>query len=112
MIGVDVIKISRISKMKNLDQFVQRVLSENEIGNYQSLHGDSRRIEWLAGRFAAKEAVIKALPLEDVPLKAIEIQTINNKNFTIVQHYRLDVSISHEEDIAIAVAIISTQYSM
>lgn len=97
--------------MKNLDQFVQRVLSESEIGNYQSLDGESRRIEWLAGRFAAKEAVIKALPLEDVTLKTIEIQTINKKNFTIVQNYRLDVSISHEEDIAIAVAIISAHDS-
>lgn len=97
--------------MKNLDQFVKRVLSESEIGNYQSLHGESRRIEWLAGRFAAKEAVIKALPLEDVTLKTIEIQKINKKNFAIVQNYRLDVSISHEEDIAIAVAIISAHDS-
>lgn len=111
MIGVDIIKISRISTMNNLDQFVNRVLSKNEISNYQSLHADSRKAEWLAGRFAAKEAIIKALPLENIALKDIEIQTTNNKNFAVVQNYHLDVSISHEEDVAIAVAIISSHYS-
>ncbi len=111
MIGVDIIKISRISSMRNLDQFVHRVLSENEINSYQTMHADSRKIEWLAGRFAAKEAIIKALPLENITLKDIEIQTKNNKSFAVVQNYHLDVSISHEEDVAVAVAIISSHDS-
>ena len=59
-IGLDIVDISRIKKDVDRfgDRFVKRILGEKEITTFDT------RIDkevFLAGRFAAKEAVIKAL---------------------------------------------------
>ncbi|MDQ3958765.1 MAG: holo-ACP synthase [Pseudomonadota bacterium] len=59
-VGVDIVEIARIHK--GLDRFglrlVQRILSENE---YREFHSMQKLPQWLATRFAAKEAFAKAL---------------------------------------------------
>lgn len=60
-IGIDMIEIDRIKEALNRNsRFAQRVLSdpEYEIYKCQSAH---RQAEFVAGRFAAKEAFSKAL---------------------------------------------------
>ena len=59
--GVDIVSIDRIEKAlgRSGDAFFSRVCSEEEIAIAPKL--TTRRIEFLAGRFAAKEAVSKAL---------------------------------------------------
>lgn len=62
-IGVDVVDLVRIKKItKNKPiAFVKRILAEPEIEKWQALTSELRRCEYLAGRFAAKEAAAKAL---------------------------------------------------
>jgi len=58
--GIDLVEISRISAM--LDEHGQRFLDRCFTPAEQSYKADSRRrIEHLAARFAAKEAVLKAI---------------------------------------------------
>ena len=64
--GVDLLEIKRIHAAveKHGERFVARILSPEEQAYFSSkLHGasDARKIEWLAGRYAAKEAILKAL---------------------------------------------------
>ncbi|MCH2135699.1 MAG: holo-ACP synthase [Phycisphaerales bacterium] len=59
--GVDLVEVSRIESMleKHGDQFLQRVYTPVE--RRDSDAGGARRAEHYAARFAAKEAVFKAL---------------------------------------------------
>lgn len=58
--GIDLVEVSRIAAMldRHGERFLQRVFTSAE-----AAHGETsrRRAEHLAGRFAAKEAVLKAL---------------------------------------------------
>lgn len=108
MIGVDIVNIQRISKMKQKDAFVQRVLTPDEQLTYKSLGDLKRKDQWLAGRFAAKEAIIKALPQDVSSYQDINITQVNKKLVCDVQNVLVHVTISHEDDYAVAFAMIAT----
>ena len=59
-IGTDIIEIKRIADAleRQGDKFVQRILTKSEIAEYR---GRGNSVAFLAKRFAAKEAVAKAL---------------------------------------------------
>ncbi|MFJ7953307.1 holo-ACP synthase [Lysinibacillus sp. NPDC096418] len=60
-IGLDIIEIERVANaMARTDKFKDRILSEREIALFTT-YSTSRKVEFLAGRFAAKEAFSKAL---------------------------------------------------
>lgn len=60
-IGLDVIEKDRIkSLLEQQPRFISRVLTNSEQLEFQQV-GTKRKVEWLAGRFAAKEAFAKAL---------------------------------------------------
>ncbi len=114
-IGIDIVEIERIAAdIKRFgDRFIRRVLSEREFEQYNSR---SDKQFFLAGRFAAKEAVIKALGyfLTDRPsLNSLVI--VNDKMgqpklilpddlAKILHGVNCLISISHEKKYATAVA--------
>ncbi|KGR82277.1 MULTISPECIES: holo-ACP synthase [Lysinibacillus] len=60
-IGLDIVEIDRIAKaLKRTDKFKDRILTINEKKIFDG-YSETRKIEFLAGRFAAKEAFSKAL---------------------------------------------------
>jgi len=60
-IGLDLVELERIKKaMQRSRKFVERILTEREIALFDQLSA-SRQLEFLAGRFAAKEAYSKAV---------------------------------------------------
>ncbi|NLY80754.1 MAG: holo-ACP synthase, partial [Lysinibacillus sp.] len=59
-IGLDIVEMERIKKaMTRTEKFQQRILSERELNKFHQL-SEHRKCEFLAGRFAAKEAFSKA----------------------------------------------------
>lgn len=59
-IGLDLVEMIRIEKaMNRTERFQQRILSARELAIFETLSG-TRKVEFLAGRFAAKEAYSKA----------------------------------------------------
>jgi holo-[acyl-carrier protein] synthase len=58
-IGTDIVKISRIEKMKSQDNFADKILSETELNIFNDLN-ESKKNTFLAKQFAAKEAISKA----------------------------------------------------
>lgn len=59
-IGLDLVELERIEKaMKRTEKFQQRILTERELAIFHTLTVP-RKVEFLAGRFAAKEAYAKA----------------------------------------------------
>lgn len=60
-IGLDLVELERIQRLdERSDAFRLRILTPHERLKYESLQS-RRRLEFLAGRFAAKEAFSKAL---------------------------------------------------
>jgi holo-[acyl-carrier protein] synthase len=109
-IGTDIIEISRIEKAIGRwgNRFLRRVYTPHEIKLYQN-HPAS-----LATRFAAKEAVMKALdtPNRGIGFRDIEILATANlygpaKKLAVKMGItNLDISLSHSRENAVAVAII------
>lgn len=61
--GLDFVEIEQIRKIseRNLNGFIQHVLTPEEREDFFRLENRRRKIEWLAGRFVAKEAASKAV---------------------------------------------------
>lgn len=60
-IGLDLVELDRIEKMLGRSaKFAQRILTERELIIFDEL-SPARKVEFLAGRFAAKEAYSKAI---------------------------------------------------
>ncbi|KAA0948422.1 holo-[acyl-carrier-protein] synthase [Sporosarcina sp. ANT_H38] len=59
-IGLDIVELDRIAKLDaRSSKFRMRILTKEELEIYES-HTANRRTEFLAGRFAGKEAFSKA----------------------------------------------------
>ena len=99
-VGCDIVEIQRF--IKNQEQIANRILSEQELIQYFNIP-EKRRLEYLAGRFAAKEAIFKSLPKE-YPFNTLVIEEKNKKLFCKVEAYFIYLSISHEKEYAIAYA--------
>lgn len=98
--GIDLQEIAAIEKaMHKQPRFASRVLTELELSRFQSLKG-RRQVEYLAGRWAAKEALVKAMGTGIGPVKLTDIEIVNDeKGAPLVSlsptPYRVWLSISH-----------------
>ena len=104
-VGIDIVELNRLDKPRA--GFVNHVLSKEEIEIYNS-YNEIRKKEFLGGRFAAKEAIIKCLSQIEIP-NMNEIVILNNKSGKPIAKYKdynLKISISHEKEYAIAIAIL------
>ena len=113
--GVDLLEISRLRDAITThgERFLQRIFTERE------LEANAQKVESLAGRFAAKEAVAKALGcgIGDVAWKEIEILRAKSGAPQLVLHGAAEkmarekglkewsVSLSHSQSHAIAMAV-------
>ena len=63
-IGTDIVHIPRIARLfqQHGSRFASKILHPREQATLQELHPVPRKVEFLAGRWAAKEAAFKALP--------------------------------------------------
>jgi holo-[acyl-carrier protein] synthase len=116
--GVDIVDIARIEKSLTKKGFLEKVFSEDEIAYCQKMNRPGQNF---AGRFAAKEALVKALgePFYfKFELNKVEIlNDVNGKpdfklNDEFQEYYRIKddirihLSISHCHTYAIAIVTI------
>ncbi len=110
-IGLDLIEIDRIDKLRDrTDRFPRRILTDAELDRYQSLP-EKRQTEFLAGRFAAKEAFSKAVGTgigKELSFHDIEILTdAKGKPHIFKSSYgKVHLSITHTKTYAAAQVVI------
>ncbi len=120
-IGIDIVKIVRIKNLveKYGDRFLRKILSNAELETIAKKRID----EFAAGRFAAKEALYKALG-KNYNLSFSDISVLgdnDNKPYIHIpselkekawpedgKHIVIHVSISHDTDYATALVIIES----
>lgn len=103
-IGVDIVDLRRF----DLDNthFIQRVLTEKEYEIYSRLQNSKRQREYLGGRFAGKEAYMKACHQGLGAISFQDIEILNDKEgVPYLNDVNAKISISHENDYAIAFVI-------
>lgn len=103
-VGIDIVEIARVKKAMS-ERFVEKVLSKEEITLFNTFK-EFRQAEFLAGRFACKEAIIKCLSDIEIPLMP-DLVVLNNekgKPYIKYKNYNIKLSISHEEKFAVAIA--------
>ncbi|WP_101846609.1 holo-ACP synthase [Halobacillus sp. Marseille-P3879] len=111
-IGIDLIELDRIKQsIKRNDRFVQRILTKEEHGRYEQLN-EHRKIEFLAGRFAAKEAFAKAAGTGIGTLSFQDIEVLPGENgapyikAAAYSGLSIWVAITHSEQYAVAQVIL------
>ena len=116
-IGTDIVEIQRIKKLMENDHAVKRILT---VGEQQLYYAKSKQHEFLAGRFAAKEAVAKAFGVGISKCPLNEVEVLNDElGAPYVQLYgnakalqskmnvqKIYISISHEKEYAAAMAVL------
>ena len=107
MIGVDIVKISRFENKS--EKFISRVYSKREIEELNLKNGQNKS-EYLASRFASKEAYLKASGKMTTKLSSIEaLNDSNGKPHLFVNNEEVgEVSISHDT-FAIAVVLLNKE---
>ena len=110
--GIDLVKIDSFTKLMDNETFINNNFNESEI-NY--LH-DHYSTQTLAGLYASKEALLKALKkgINNYSLKDIEVIHDSNKAPSFIFHNELEylnntnisVSISHDGEYSISVVSI------
>ena len=126
--GIDIIEISRVQKVfeKNSSKLVEKLLSKEEIEEFNLLTDDKNRVFFLAKHFSIKEAIEKAIGCginnEFLSFKNISIThnkfgkpILSNKNNAITDvirkffnttSYEIFISISDESKFVVSNAII------
>ncbi|RYG71872.1 holo-[acyl-carrier-protein] synthase [Lentibacillus lipolyticus] len=112
-IGMDIIELERIAaSVKRNARFPDRILTAREKEQYLMLSSEQRRTEYLAGRFAAKEAFAKACGrgIGTISFQDIEVTRSDygapEIHVTGYEHAHLFVSITHSRDYAAAQVVI------
>lgn len=101
MIGVDIVDLNRINLKESL---VHKILTEKEYKEYSLMKLDKRKIEYLGGRFAAKEAIFKAS--QDPNYLSYTILNLENGQPYVEGHPEIEISISHDGNYAIVLVFI------
>ncbi len=108
-IGLDIVETSRIERLleRYHHQFIKLILTEKETVIFTNIKNQQRRVEWLAGRFSAKEAISKAIGTgiqKRLTLKDIEVMPTENgqpRAFIYGKyHERIHLSITHTKALA------------
>ena len=120
--GVDIVEISRIKQAagKWSDKFLKRIFTQKEL---EYAHGKSIPYQHLAARFAAKEAVLKAIGDSAIHrIEWVNVEILNDEHGKPVVNLSgqakkikqeknisdIIISMSHTRTYAVATAIILT----
>ena len=113
--GIDIEELASIQNaVKKREGFAQRVLTDKELERFASLKG-RRQIEYLAGRWSAKEAFSKAMGTGIGKLGFQDLEILNNERgapYFSKSPFLGNVwlSISHTEQFVTASVILEEDY--
>ena len=112
-LGVDIVLVDRINKIlnsKTKSRFLNKIFSRSEISDSKNRQNQS---EYFSGRFAAKEAIKKALSSYDetdmLSFKSLEIlNSESGKPYVLINSKKqsnINISIAHDGNYAIAFCV-------
>ena len=117
-VGIDIVEISRFEELKNLEYFLEKNFSKNEI---DYINKKPNKFETMAGIFSCKEAVMKAFKKGIFNFSLTKVEVIRGENNSpeilindeikaLLQEKNaaeINVSISHSKTHATSICIIN-----
>ena len=111
-IGIDLLEIQRIQEiLARNKKFPKRILTEKEYAHFLNL-SSHRKVEFLSGRFAAKEAFSKAYGSGiGKELSFLDLEILGdskNKPILLTEKYdgKIHLSISHTKNYVVAQVVL------
>ncbi len=111
-IGIDLVDLNRIREIAD-DRFIHRILSEDEYKIYENIANETTKLTFLGGRFAAKEAIFKAISKGNGSAYYTDFSVLsedNGKPYVITEFFNDDtvihITITHTEAHAIAYVLL------
>jgi holo-[acyl-carrier protein] synthase len=112
-VGVDLLEIERLEQaLERHPRLAQRVFTEDELAYAAKRARPGRH---LAARFAAKEAVVKALGMRNFGLREVEVVAgeppsvrLSGAAAEAAGGREVEVSLTHSRETAAAVALVNT----
>ena len=127
-IGIDLIKVARIERLytRYANSFALKILSEHEVNELNLMKSKNYAVQYLAKRFAAKEALVKAIGtgftqkilIRDITVKNDKkgkpYYNLSHKLDNVIKElfntkYSLHLSISDDKEHATAIAVMETE---
>lgn len=113
-IGTDLVELERIKSI-GIERFKQKILNDDELKEFNNINHETRKLTYLAGRFAVKESLFKCFKSGD--------KTANYKDFSILndsvgapyvvskftKDFTTHITISHTNLYAIAFVVLETK---
>ncbi|HLS99876.1 MAG TPA: holo-ACP synthase [Acholeplasma sp.] len=112
-IGVDLVELDRITKI-GVDRFAERILSPKERELFSTITNDTRKLTFLAGRFAGKEAIFKCFKTGDKTANYKDFEILNDSNGApyieskFIKDLISHITITHTDYHAIAFVILES----
>nr|WP_263315103.1 holo-ACP synthase [Mammaliicoccus sp. Marseille-Q6498] len=115
-VGIDLVEINRIREwFLKRPAMAHKILTEEELQIFEAINLEDRKIEFLAGRFAVKEAFSKAMGTgigKSYGFHSIScLPDSNGKPTIFCEGYRVHASITHTKDYAEAIVMIEMENS-
>jgi len=111
-IGIDLVDLDRIKELMS-DRFLDRILSNKEKKQYFAIVSQRTKLSFIGGRFAAKEALFKAIGKGTGKTNYTDFSVLNKENgspFVETKHFindeRIHVTITHTDKYAISYVMI------
>lgn len=109
-IGIDIVEFAQFKERLN-EKFINRILSKREIERYDSITNKQRKLEYIAGRFAAKEAYTKVYKNFIKPVNFTDVEILVDEfgapyiESKYMSEDIVKVSISHSKNYVIAICL-------
>lgn len=114
-IGIDLVELNRLKELKD-ERFLLRVLSNDEKKVYENITAEQTRLTYLGGRFAAKEAIFKAISKGPGSTNYKDFSILNDeqgKPYVKTDYFKhqeiIHLSITHTDKYAVAQVIIESR---
>lgn len=104
-LGTDIVFLPRFVNKVSDQKFINKILTNSEQAIFKSITNDRLRLEFLAGRFACKEAYAKALGLGIGKVDFLDVEILRNELGAPVSDFG-QFSISHDNDYLFVVALV------
>lgn len=110
MIGIDLVEHKDINIED--ERFVKRVLSELEYARFLKITNKKRQLEYVASRFASKEALFKAFKKYERSIDLKDISILNdpktNAPYILCEklNQEVELSLTHTDNYSIAIVIL------
>ena len=111
-IGIDLVDLNRIKEIMT-ERFIDRILSHDEKIAFNNIAADNMKLSYLGSRFAAKEAIFKAISKGPGKTNYVEFSILNHENgspYVKTDFFKnkeiIHISITHTDEHAIAYVMI------